>query len=84
VCWACGSPQVGVSLGHPSGLAGPSELHVRGVKQVSSSIATGTATTPPPPPLPLAEQQLVLRQPPQPLPAAVTAAATSLTREIDR
>jgi len=65
-----GSHRVGVSLGHPSGLAGPSELSVRGAEQVSSSsIATGTVT---PPPSVLAEQQLAPRQPP-PLPA-VTAA----------
>ena len=31
-----GSPQVGVSLEYPSGLAGPSGLIVRGVEQVSS------------------------------------------------
>ena len=37
-----GSPQVGVSLGYHSGLAGPSEWSVRGVEQLSTpSIAMG-------------------------------------------
>jgi len=74
-----GSPPVGVSLGYPSGLAGPSELHAHGVEQVSSSsVTTGTATPPPPALAAAPDNPPASRQPP-PLLAAVTAAATSLT-----
>ena len=73
-----GSLQMGLSLEYPSGRAGPSELSVRGVEQVSSSSTVTGADILLPPMLAVApDQQLAPRQPP-PL-SAVMAATTSLT-----
>jgi len=71
-----GSHRMGLSLGYPSGVAGPSESSVRGDEQLLTLTSSVAAVTDTPPVLAAApEQRLAPRQPPP----AVTAAAKSPT-----
>ena len=69
-----GSPQVVVSLGYTSGLAGPSEFNECGDEQFLMSSVAAVRDTPPPLAV-VHHQHLAPRQPPP----AVTAAAISPT-----